>query len=96
MLQTETLTRIDFDLGTPWNVVFYDDNVTSMDFVVTTLISIFNKSKEEATELMLLIHMSGKAVVGSYCSYDIAEQKVYETAQFALVYGFPLKAKIEN
>ena len=46
-----------------------------MDFVVQVLMEIFNKRKEEAVMLMMMVHKGGKAVVGMY-SYDIALTKI--------------------
>ena len=34
------------------NVIFYNDDTTTMDFVIDVLVSIFNKPHEEAERLM--------------------------------------------
>ena len=43
----------------------FNDDSTPMEFVVHILIAIFNKSQEEATEVMLQVHESGRAIAGN-------------------------------
>ena len=43
----------------------HNDDFTAMDFVVEILIDIFHKDEMEAIHLMLMVHESGRAVVGS-------------------------------
>ncbi|EAH8299594.1 ATP-dependent Clp protease adaptor ClpS [Campylobacter fetus] len=72
-----------------------NDEVTTMDFVVMILIDIFNKSKNEAIELMLKIHQSGRAICGIYTK-EIAQTKQMEVLNLAKANGFPLKCVIEE
>ena len=88
--------EITIDLGDMWNVIFHNDDRTSMDFVVFALMAIFNKSTSEAVNLMLSIHNNGKATVASYSCYDIAEQKAKETIVLAREYGYPLSVTVEK
>ena len=53
------------------NVVFYNDDFTTMEFVVEVLVAIYNKSKEDAEKIMKTVHNEGLCVVGTY-TYDIA------------------------
>jgi ATP-dependent Clp protease adaptor protein ClpS len=76
-------------------VVFYNDDYTTMDFVVEVLISIFNKSKEDATKIMQTVHRDGFSVVGTY-TYDIAVSRVEITKNIAKQNGFPLRVEIEQ
>ena len=75
-------------------VVFYNDDFTTMDFVVDVLISIFNKSHSEAEELMQTVHEEGSSVVGIY-TYDIAVSRQNLTIQAARKNGFPLRVEVE-
>ena len=45
------------------DVVFYNDDYTTMDFVVEVLVSIFNKSHDDAENLMQTVHENGSAVI---------------------------------
>ena len=76
------------------NVVFYNDDFTTMDFVVDVLVSIFNKTKEDAQKIMQTVHNEGYSVVGSY-TYDIAVTRVEVTKSIAKQNGFPLRVEIE-
>ncbi|MCQ2575247.1 MAG: ATP-dependent Clp protease adaptor ClpS [Treponema sp.] len=84
----------DFPLPPEKNVVFYNDDFTTMEFVVDVLISVFNKSKENAEFLMNKVHEEGSAVVGTY-TYDIAVSRVNLTRSLAKQNGFPLRVEIE-
>ena len=76
------------------NVVFYNDDFTTMDFVVDILVSIFNKTKEDAQNIMQTVHNEGYSVVGCY-TYDIAVTRVEVTKSVAKQNGFPLRVEIE-
>ena len=54
-----------------YKVTIYNDDFTSMEFVVKILMEVFFKNQAEAEALMLQVHHSDKAVVGIY-SYDYA------------------------
>ena len=75
-------------------VVFYNDDFTTMEFVVDVLVSIFNKSHSEAEELMQTVHQEGSSVVGVY-TYDIAVSRTNLTLQAARKNGFPLRVEVE-
>lgn len=91
---TTTIERIEIKEPGMFNVIFLNDDKTTMDFVVHVLVSIFNKSTEEAIALMLNVHDKGSAVVGTYIE-DIALTKSEETNKMARTYGYPLKNKVQ-
>lgn len=90
-----TKTKIDESLDNPkqYKVIMYNDNFTTMDFVVFVLENIFGKNKEEAESIMLKIHNSGKAIVGIY-SKEIAETKIDNCSRTAKYYQQPLLCEI--
>ena len=77
-----------------WNVILYNDDYTTMEFVVLVLMQIFHKSFEEAQDIMMNIHDYGKGIVGMY-SYEVAVTKREDTHKAAQTHNFPLKAEIE-
>ncbi len=77
-----------------FKVVLLNDDYTTMDFVVLVLQTIFNKAKEEATRIMLQVHVEGRGICGTY-TYEIAETKVSAVHDMARESGFPLRAMIE-
>jgi len=98
MTQAETVTKAKQTsvLKEPgmYKVVFYNDNVTPMDFVVQILVELFKHNKERASSIMQQIHNNGSGIAGTY-PYEIAEQKGVETTVLARENGYPLQVKID-
>lgn len=90
--QTSVRSRTNTSLREPrrYKVIIYNDDFTTMEFVVLVLTSVFFKSAEEAEALMLAVHKSGSAVVGIY-SYDMAISKVRKATMMAREENFPLR-----
>lgn len=78
-----------------YDVLFFNDDYTPMDFVSRLLIHIFGHTPEAADELMLTVHNSGSAVVGTFV-YEIAEEKKELCLINAEKHGFPLKVEISE
>ena len=90
--QTSLRDRTDTKIREPqrFKVIIYNDDFTTMDFVVHILKSVFFKSTTEAETLMLDVHHHGSATVGVY-SYDIAKSKVRKATIMAREAHFPLR-----
>jgi len=80
-------------LPSKFHVYLLNDDFTPMDFVVDVLCRFFNKSLEQANDLMLTVHYEGKALCGIYTA-DIAETKVDFVTRFALENEHPLKCVV--
>ncbi|MEE8541001.1 MAG: ATP-dependent Clp protease adapter ClpS [Desulfobacterales bacterium] len=78
-----------------YKVFLLNDDYTTMDFVVEVLMFVFQKSLEEATQIMLNIHKRGMGLCGIY-SFEIAETKVDTVHTFARERDFPLKCTMER
>lgn len=78
-----------------YHVIMLNDDMTPMEFVVQVLMSIFNKSQEDAAEIMLTVHERGRGIAGTYM-YELAEQKSAETISSARTAGYPLSVTIEE
>ncbi len=78
-----------------YKVMLLNDDYTTMEFVVEVLVHVFQKSSEEATQIMLNVHRSGVGVCGIY-PYEIAETKVDTVEALARENGFPLKCIMER
>lgn len=85
--------RIDLREPRRFKVTIFNDDFTTMEFVVNILTTIFYKSAAEAEALMLKVHQSQSAVVGIY-SYDIARSKVQKATRMARNEGFPLRLTV--
>ena len=77
-----------------YQVVMLNDDFTPMEFVIVVLQEFFSKDKEQATQIMLKIHLDGRGVCGVY-SRDIAATKVEQVLQAAQQAGHPLQAVSE-
>jgi ATP-dependent Clp protease adaptor protein ClpS len=75
-------------------VVMLNDDFTPMEFVVMVLQEFFSKDREQATQIMLKIHLDGKGVCGVY-SKDVAATKVDQVAEAAKKHGHPLQCLSE-
>ena len=98
MSKTDTKIKIkhNLNLAEPplYKIIYINDDVTSMNFVVNSLISYFNYNEETATTLTQNIHNDGSAVV-AVLPYEIAEQKCIEVTLDARSQGYPLQIKVE-
>ena len=90
--QTSVRERTNTSLREPrrYKVIIYNDDFTTMEFVVHVLQSVFFKTADEAEALMLNVHQKGSATVGVY-SYDIATSKVRKATMMAREENFPLR-----
>ncbi len=93
--ETREKTRIDIREPRHYRVIMHNDDFTSMEFVVEILMDIFHKEPMEAQRLMLTVHESGRAAVGSY-PYDIAVTKVHQATARAREEGFPFRMTVEE
>jgi ATP-dependent Clp protease adaptor protein ClpS len=78
-----------------WNVVFYNDDKTPMEFVIAILMELYGHTAESAQAITMQVHEQGKAVAGTYY-IEIAEQKCTDTLTSARSQGMPLQVEIEK
>jgi ATP-dependent Clp protease adaptor protein ClpS len=90
-----TLTRTRTKKPSMYKVLMLNDDYTPMEFVVDVLQNIFQKNREEATEVMLHVHQKGVGVCGVY-TYEIAETKVTQTVDYARKNQHPLQCTLEK
>lgn len=101
MSMTDTSTREKIkpktELTPPpmYSVIYMNDEITTMEFVVMSLIQIFDHSEESAMELCTKVHTDGSAVV-AILPYELAEQKGMDVSVLARNNGFPLLVRLEQ
>ena len=71
-----------------------NDDYTPMEFVVEVLQMFFGMNREKATQVMLAVHATGKAVCGIF-PRDIAETKAEQVNQYSRESQHPLLAAVE-
>lgn len=77
-----------------YRIIYLNDNVTSFEFVIDTLISIFEYDVDTAQDITGEIHERGSAVV-AVLPFELAEQKRSEVMEYAKASKFPLQTRIE-
>jgi len=78
-----------------YKVLMLNDDYTPMEFVVHILERFFNKSRQEATRIMLHVHRRGVGICGVY-TYEVAETKVTQVIDFARRHQHPLQCTMEK
>ena len=78
-----------------FKVILLNDDFTPMDFVVAVLQTFFSKSREQATQIMLKVHMDGAGICGVYPN-DVATTKVEQVVAFARQHQHPLRCVMEE
>lgn len=78
-----------------YRVLIHNDNYTTMDFVVEVLMTVFQKSMEEAILVMLNVHRQGTGMCGLY-TLEVAETKMNFVHALSREKGFPLRCSIEK
>lgn len=78
-----------------YKVLLLNDDYTPMDFVVQVLETFFNKTRDEATRIMLHVHKRGVGLCGVF-TYEIAETKVMQVMDYARRNQHPLQCTMEK
>lgn len=94
MSQTKLRPQIEVAEPPLFKVIYINDQTTSMEFVIDSLVDHFQYSMDAAEQMTLTIHEKGSAVV-AVLPYEIAEQKGIEITISARTAGFPLQIKLE-
>lgn len=77
-----------------YKVLLHNDDYTTMDFVVFVLTSLFHKSMNDATQIMLNVHHNGVGIAGVY-TREICEMKIALVHSLAEENEFPLRCTME-
>ena len=98
MGQAGTISKIKVDHSVKeppmFKVIYLNDNQTTMEFVIETLVEFFNYTPQTAQQITVDIHDQGSAVV-AVLPYEVAEQKGIEVTVHARSNNYPLQIKLE-
>ncbi|MCP4342572.1 MAG: ATP-dependent Clp protease adapter ClpS [Desulfobulbaceae bacterium] len=78
-----------------YKVLLHNDDYTSMEFVIAILETVFHKSANDATKIMLNVHNEGLGIAGIY-TREICETKISVVHQLAKKNEFPLRCSMET
>lgn len=90
-----TRTRTQTKKPAMYRVLLLNDDYTPMEFVVLVLRRYFNKSNDQATQIMLHVHRNGVGECGVF-TYEVAETKVTQVMDFARKHSHPLQCIMEK
>lgn len=90
----KTKTQINLSPPREHKVIYLNDEITPMDFVIHSIMDIFDHDFGTAENLTLRVHEEGSAIV-AVLPYEIAEHKGIEATLSARTNGYPLQVKIE-
>lgn len=95
--QGSVATKEWVDIAEPpmYKVLLHNDDYTSMEFVVSILMEVFQKTIMEATRVMLNVHEQGIGVAGVY-TREICETKIDKVHSLARQKEFPLRCSMEK
>ena len=98
MAKTDTKIKLKPNLALKepplFKVIYMNDDKTTMEFVVSSLIDYFNYNNDTAITITKSIHAQGSAVV-AVLPYEIAEQRGIEVTLDARSRGYPLLVRVE-
>lgn len=78
-----------------YNIFYLNDDYTSFNFVISSLVHFFHKSKDDAISMANDGHEKGKFCAGTN-TFEIAETKSFCIMENAKKHGFPLKVVLEK
>ena len=78
-----------------YRVLILNDDYTPMEFVIYVLERFFQKSREDATRIMLHVHQHGVGVCGVF-TYEVAETKVAQVNEYSRMNQHPLLCTMER
>ena len=81
-------------LAPRWKVILHNDEVTTFDFVIDLLVTLFRRPHAEAVRLTFEVHESGSALI-TVTSFERAELYLEQVRSLARPRGFPLVATME-
>ena len=90
-----TKTRPKTKKPSLYKVLLLNDDYTPMEFVILVLEHFFNKSRDDATRIMLHVHQKGVGICGVY-TFEVAETKVAQVMDFARQHQHPLQCTMEK
>ncbi len=78
-----------------YKVILFNDDYTTMEFVIEVLQKFFAMNLERAQEVMFKVHNEGSATCGVY-TRDVADTKITQVTEFAKQHEHPLRCGMEE
>lgn len=88
-------SQLEIEEPSFYHVVLLNDDYTPMDFVIEVLINLFQKSYNDAHDIMMQVHHRQRGIAGTYAR-EIAQEKMNQVLLSAKANDFPLNCLIER
>ena len=95
LISVEIKNDIKIKKPSDFAVIFWNDDITTMEFVVSVLTKVFHKMPQEAAAIMMEVHENGQGTAGVY-TYDIAVSKKARTDSMSAEKNYPLKLTLKD
>ena len=79
-----------------YSIVYINDNTTTYDFVIWSLVTFFQKTPEAAMRHAVEVDKQGESTVKRGVSHELAETLVDKVEAAAKAQGFPLKVEMRE
>jgi ATP-dependent Clp protease adaptor protein ClpS len=93
-LDIEFVVMAEEELERPYRVIIHNDDVTTFDFVIAVLVTIFDLAFGRAEHIAYQAHTRGQAYVATLPLHE-AKSRVFKAQYAARQQGFPLTFTIE-
>lgn len=91
----ETAPEVELTEPKMQEIIIFNDDYTSVNFVIALLMRVFDKSMTDAQNITQFVHNTGEGSCGIY-PYDIAELKFMMATNFIRDNGMPLRIAIRD
>ena len=92
--ETAVLTTVEVQPPKQYNVIFWNDDITTFDCVIDIMVNIFGMTPKQGVAFARVVDKLGRGVAGTYAR-PVAEAKRDEAVEFARAQGYPLRVTTE-
>ena len=93
-IKVKVVKRLDLAEPPKYKVIYINDDVTSFEFVIHSLVTTFEYNEDNAKEKAHEVNDKGSGTV-AVLPFEMAEQKGVEVLVGARNAGFPLEVRLE-
>ncbi len=92
--ETAVLTTVEVQTPRQFNVILWNDDVTTFDCVIFIMMTVFGMTEAQGTAFARVVDQIGRGVAGTYVR-TVAEAKRDDAITYARSQGYPLRVTIE-
>jgi ATP-dependent Clp protease adaptor protein ClpS len=93
-VKTKINVKSDLKEPTTYSILYHNDNATSFEFVVSTLMQFFGYSIENAVKMAAKIHEEKKSIVADGFTEELAVYYKEQIDNLSKANNFPLQVEV--